>query len=135
MVQASETLQAVRSYSCTAILIAEDDEMICQIVSNALADDGHAVNAAADGEQAWEALRHDAYDLLVADNEMPRLTGIKLIERIRKAGNESASHCCFRRFLRREHARPSAASIEAVIPKPLANQKFLDIVRNVLSFE
>ena len=44
------------------ILIAEDDDIIRQIISNILADEGYAVNAAADGEQAWKALLQDPYE-------------------------------------------------------------------------
>ena len=115
------------------ILIAEDDEIIRQIISDALVDDGHAVNAAADGEQAWEALRHDAYDLLVTDNEMPRLTGIKLIERIRKSGMSLPVIVASGSFSVESMRDHPQLQIEAVIPKPFGKSEFLDIVRNVLS--
>jgi CheY-like chemotaxis protein len=67
------------------ILVA-DDEGMRRLISSVLAGVGFAVNAAADGEQAWEQLHHEHYDLLVTDNEMPRLAGIKLIERMREEG-------------------------------------------------
>ena len=68
------------------ILVADDDEGTRHLISAVLAGAGFDVNAAADGQQAWEALLHEHYDLLVTDNEMPRLTGIQLIERICEAG-------------------------------------------------
>jgi CheY-like chemotaxis protein len=67
------------------ILVAED-ELLRQLISSVLVDDGFAVDTAADGQEAWEALRDGHYDLLVTDNEMPRLAGLELIERIRKEG-------------------------------------------------
>jgi DNA-binding NtrC family response regulator len=114
------------------ILIAEDDEIIRQIISNVLAEDGHVVNAAADGEQAWEALRRDAYDLLVTDNEMPRLTGIKLIERIRQADMSLPVIVASGSFSVESMRDQPQLQIAAVIPKPFGKLKFLDIVRNVL---
>lgn len=57
------------------ILVADDDEAIRYLISTVLADAGFDVNAASDGQQAWEALLHEHYDLLVTDSHMPRLTG------------------------------------------------------------
>jgi DNA-binding NtrC family response regulator len=115
------------------ILIAEDEEIIRWIISNTLADDGYAVNAAADGEQAWEALRHDSYDLLVTDNEMPRLTGVKLIERIRQSGMSLPVIVASGSFSVESVRDYPQLQIAAVIPKPFDKLEFLDTVRNVLS--
>jgi len=68
------------------ILVADDEEGIRHLSSLVLAGGGFDVNVSADGEQAWDALSHEHYDLLITDNDMPRLTGMKLIERIRQAG-------------------------------------------------
>ena len=115
------------------ILIAEDDDIVRQIISNILADEGYAVNAAADGEQAWEALRQDPYDLLVTDNEMPRLTGIKLIERIRKAGMSLPVIVVSSAFpVDRARDYPQL-QITAAVPKPFGRLKLLDTVKSALS--
>jgi DNA-binding NtrC family response regulator len=114
------------------ILVADDDEGIRHLISSALADDGFAVNAASDGEQAWEALHHEHYDLLVTDNEMPRLAGIKLIERIRKEGMSLpviiASGTCSVERVRND----PQLQIAAVIPKPFDLLELLDTVRHAL---
>ena len=68
------------------ILVADDDEGLRYLLSVALTLAGYDVNLASDGEQAWDALCHEHYDLLITDNEMPRLAGLKLIERIRETG-------------------------------------------------
>lgn len=68
------------------VLVADDYEGARQVITDALVRAGFEVDTAADGETAWEALQLKHYDLLVTDNEMPRLAGIKLIERIRGAG-------------------------------------------------
>jgi CheY-like chemotaxis protein len=115
------------------ILIAEDDDIVRWIISNTLADDGYTVDAVADGEEAWETLRHDAYDLLVTDNEMPRLTGIRLIERIRNAGMALPVMVASGTFSAESVRDYPQLQIAAVIPKPFRKLEFLDVVRNVLS--
>lgn len=52
----------------------------------ALAQSGYDVDTAADGVEAWAALHDVNYNLLVADQEMPRLGGLELAAQARLAG-------------------------------------------------
>ena len=62
------------------ILIAEDEEPLRALVTRALAEDGHAVAATADGAEALETLQSEngGFDLLLADIKMPVMDGIAL---------------------------------------------------------
>ena len=72
---------------CTKrVLVVDDDVMSRRFVALVLARAGYAVDIAGDGEQGWDALDCGRYDLLVTDNDMPRLTGLQLAERLRRAG-------------------------------------------------
>ena len=51
-----------------------------------LAQAGYTVDTRKDGEEGWTALKLGRYDLLMTDNDMPRLTGLELVKRLRKAG-------------------------------------------------
>jgi DNA-binding response OmpR family regulator len=114
------------------ILVVDDEEDVRHLISSILAGDGFDVHAAADGEKAWEALQHEHYDLLITDNEMPRLTGIKLIERIRDAGM-SLPVIVASGFFSTEGVRDYAQlQIAAVIPKPFKIGEFLTTVRIAL---
>ncbi len=65
------------------ILVAEDDRLTRLLLTRALTGWGYEVVAAADGEEAWEALSRDGIRLVVSDWEMPRLEGPGLCRRIR----------------------------------------------------
>ena len=75
------------------ILIAEDDRITRTSLARQLTSWGHEVVAADDGQQAWEHYsRTDAiapapapFDLVITDWEMPRLSGVELVRRIREA--------------------------------------------------
>lgn len=69
------------------ILIAEDERITRATLERQLRGWGHEVVAAEDGEAAWEACRSGEFDIVVTDWEMPRLSGVELIERIRAAGS------------------------------------------------
>jgi two-component system, cell cycle response regulator CpdR len=64
------------------ILLADDDAATRDLVTRALATDGHNVEATQDGTEALEKLQAapTAYDLLITDVQMPGLDGIALAE-------------------------------------------------------
>jgi DNA-binding response OmpR family regulator len=64
------------------ILLVEDDGDIRRLNAEVLTHSGYHVHAAEDGAAAWETLQQNNYDLLVTDNEMPRMTGVELLKRL-----------------------------------------------------
>ncbi len=67
------------------ILVAEDDPVSRHLLQFTLHQAGYVVVTAADGEQAWERLQHGDIDLLLTDHQMPRCSGVELLERIEAA--------------------------------------------------
>lgn len=65
------------------ILLAEDDSVIADGLSRALQRGGYAVDHVATGLEADAALASQAYDLLVLDLGLPRLSGIEVLQRLR----------------------------------------------------
>jgi sigma-B regulation protein RsbU (phosphoserine phosphatase) len=65
------------------ILIAEDERITRATLERQLRGWGHEVVAAEDGEQAWQAFDAGDFDIVITDWEMPRLSGIDLVRRIR----------------------------------------------------
>jgi two-component system chemotaxis response regulator CheY len=114
------------------ILVVDDDEVILNLISTVLAEAGFDVDAAPDGQEAWEALANQKYDLLVTDNEMPRLAGLELIERIRDARMRLPIIVASGN-LSEEGARDyPQLQIAAVIAKPFSTLAFLDLVKAAL---
>lgn len=70
------------------ILVIDDDATMCEMIARTVRRVGFRAHLARDGEEGWQALCRSSYDLVITDNEMPRLTGIKLIERIRAVSGE-----------------------------------------------
>jgi CheY-like chemotaxis protein len=70
----------------SSILLAEDDPRARSLWTLTLARAGYAVTPVEDGLQAWETLVSKRFDLLVTDNEMPRLTGLELAAKARLEG-------------------------------------------------
>jgi len=70
------------------LLVADDDPGVRQYLVTVLERDGHEVDTAEDGEQAFRILRDADFDLVVIDVHMPKLTGLEVLERLHEAGRE-----------------------------------------------
>ena len=65
------------------ILIVDDDELLRLLNAEVLEAAGFQVDTAEDGEAGWDALQLRDYDLLITDNNMPKISGVELLEKIR----------------------------------------------------
>ena len=66
------------------ILITEDDEALAEALGFALTRAGYAVDRAAHGAAADEALKQDVFALLILDLGLPRLDGFEVLRRLRR---------------------------------------------------
>jgi DNA-binding response OmpR family regulator len=67
------------------ILLVDDDPALLDVVAMAFEDAGFAVETAGDGISAMAAVNRQRPDLVVTDVNMPRLDGLGLCRRLRRA--------------------------------------------------
>jgi signal transduction histidine kinase len=67
-----------------SVLVADDDQLVREVIQQLLVLEGHRVFLAEDGDQAWDLYRQIYPDIVVSDIKMPGLDGIELLERIRR---------------------------------------------------
>ncbi len=65
------------------ILIVDDDPSILRSFEKFLRGEGHAVSTACDGVEGWEAVLSGRPDVVLMDINMPRMTGLELLEKMR----------------------------------------------------
>lgn len=66
------------------ILVCDDDKDIVEAIEIYLAQEGHHILKAYDGEQAIRVLQNNPVDLLIIDVMMPKLDGIRATLKIRE---------------------------------------------------
>ena len=69
----------------TRILLVDDDALIRQACAQLLRCFGYQTETAKDGAVAWKALRAKSFDLLITDNNMPKISGVDLVKKVRSA--------------------------------------------------
>jgi CheY-like chemotaxis protein len=67
------------------ILVVDGDDDTRQLNTEVLIQFVYHVDAAKDATAGWEAIQLNNYDLLVTDNNMPKVSGIELLMKLRAA--------------------------------------------------
>lgn len=68
------------------ILVVDDMAAIRTSLREILTEENHEVEEAKDGEEALRKLEEDHFDIVFCDVKMPKIDGIELLERVKKAG-------------------------------------------------
>ena len=65
------------------LLLVEDDQLLGDGICTGLRQDGYTVDWVQDGEAADHALQSEHFDIVVLDINLPRLSGIEVLKRLR----------------------------------------------------
>ena len=65
------------------ILIVDDEEMICDMLSRRLTQEGFFCVTARNGKEALNHFYKDAFSLIISDIKMPEMDGIELLKRVK----------------------------------------------------
>jgi DNA-binding NtrC family response regulator len=129
---------ATRSARATkTVLIVDDEPAIVRMLKDALGmfrhEHGYTVEIACDGVDALAALERHQFDLVLLDMYMPRMSGLELLEEMRRlnvstpvlmlTGNDDA----------RSAADALSGGIFAYIPKPFDLQHLEHLVSLAVS--
>ena len=74
------------------ILVADDEKVTRHLLESFISDWGLNVTTAEDGQEAWEIFRTGNFELLISDWNMPRLSGLELIKKIRETSGNPYSY-------------------------------------------
>ncbi len=69
----------------TTLLILEDEPELAEILKEALEPVADQILVAHEGEQAWKMIESHSVDAILADYQVPKLTGLQLVERMLRA--------------------------------------------------
>ncbi|MGH2377465.1 MAG: response regulator [Candidatus Limnocylindria bacterium] len=73
------------------VLVVDDDDAICELVRQALSDQGYAVATVPHGAAALEMVKHHQPAVLLVDLRMPIMDGWAFVEQYRRVAGPPAS--------------------------------------------
>jgi two-component system, OmpR family, alkaline phosphatase synthesis response regulator PhoP len=116
------------------VLIADDEIHIIQVVAIKLKNNGFEVISAGNGAEAYDLACSELPDVIVTDYQMPFMTGLELIEKLR--ANEQTKHIpvvllTARSFAITEEMQESL-NVEACLSKPFSPKELLKSIQDIL---
>jgi two-component system response regulator PilR (NtrC family) len=114
------------------ILIVDDEESLREFLSIMLHREGYQVDTAVDGAQAAAHLRDHAYDLVISDIKMPRMSGLELLRHIKERSPETVVLMVTAFSTTEEAVEAMKQGAYDYITKPFQNEEIRLIVKNAL---
>jgi len=117
---------------CIRILLVDDDPYARELNAGVLIRSGYNVDIAGDGADAWKSLNDVSYDLLITDNQMPRVTGLELIKKLRSEDKTMPIILASGAMPTEELKQHPWLRLDAMLSKPFTIAELLETVKKVL---
>jgi two-component system sensor histidine kinase RpfC len=127
----SEYLKRRDSGRALRILVADDTASNRTVINKILERAGHGVELVETGEQVLDALDRDRYDVVIVDRNMPEVSGLDALKRIRfmYPGRDRIPVIVLSADVTPETRDESMeAGADAFLPKPVEAARLLDLI-------
>ncbi len=111
------------------ILLVEDEPSLVRYIKKGLEEEGHAVDAATNGQEALDASNMAVYDTIILDIMIPRVNGIEVCRRIRASGKTSSILMLTARDTIEDRVTGLDAGADDYLVKPFAFEELLARIR------
>ncbi|MFD2215829.1 response regulator transcription factor [Metabacillus endolithicus] len=114
------------------ILLAEDEEVLRMLVVDTLEDEGYSINEACDGQEAYDLIKQNDYDLILLDYMMPVYTGLELIELIRKENIQTKIMMLSAKSQATDQQKVLEAGADYFMSKPFSPIQLVERIEEIL---
>src|SRR5438132_7329323 len=111
------------------ILVIEDEKPIADFIVRGLREEGFSVEHAADGEDAWHALKTQSWEAVLLDWWLPVEDGLSLLRRFRQIDTATPVLFLTARDAVSERVRGLDAGADDYLCKPFAFEELLARLR------
>ena len=115
------------------ILVVDDEVGIRNLLFDVLSNEGFNVTLAKDGKESLKEMRKNRFDLLITDINMPKLDGIALLKKMKKAGRREKVILMTGRPVNRAAFEGHLQPVFDMLEKPFHIHNFLDAVTSALA--
>jgi two-component system response regulator VicR len=114
------------------ILVAEDEGPLREILAEGLRDEGFEVVTAPNGAEALDLYASEGpFDVLLLDEEMPHLTGRRLLARLREQG-ERVAVILFSGNLEISEQEQARLGVGPTLRKPVSLEELTQAIRRAV---
>lgn len=113
------------------ILLVDDAESILRLSKHFLEQLNACVTTASNGEDAIEKVDSEVFDLILMDIEMPVLTGIEAVKRLRERGYRGQIVAATALTGKEDRERVLEAGFDKYIAKPITKEGLVDLLNQL----
>jgi signal transduction histidine kinase/ActR/RegA family two-component response regulator len=116
------------------VLLAEDTPANCKLVERILARRGHTVRVAANGAEAIDLVRAEAFDLILMDVQMPVVDGLQATAEIRRLGSHAGTTpivAMTAHAMKEDRQRCLDAGMDGYLSKPITAAELVQVVERL----
>ncbi len=120
--------------TASKVLVADDEIHIIHVVAIKLRNNGYEVIAANNGAEAYELACRENPDIVVTDYQMPLMTGLELIEKLRhdeRTKDIPVILLTARSFAVSQEQQESLA-VASCLSKPFSPKELLKTIQDIL---
>lgn len=114
-----------------SILLVDDDPVVRMLVSEYLSAFGHQVTAVEGGRECFAALEGMAPDLVIVDYQMPEMSGLQVLERLKSSEGTKSIPVIMLSANAVEGEDSSGVKADKYVMKPFQLQEFLAAVESI----
>ena len=117
-----------------SILAVDDSASMRQMVSFTLKSAGYNVVEAVDGQDAWEKAGGRTFDLVLTDQNMPRMDGISLTKKLRESAQFKSTPILILTTESSDQMKQAgrAAGATGWLVKPFDPNKLIEVIQKVI---
>ena len=137
----SESALPARALAVSArslrILLADDNLVNQKVATTMLGKMGHRITLAKNGLEALEHWRHNQFDLILMDVQMPEMNGLQATMQIRREEDALGGHlpiiAMTASAMNEDRERCAAAGMDDFVSKPVSSQAIEQVITATLS--
>ena len=115
------------------IMVVDDEVGIRELLFDVLSKEGFAVTLAKDGQDSLQQMRRRRFDLVITDIDMPRVNGIELLRRMKRAGRKEKIIIMSGNTLNQEDIKREILPVITQLDKPFQMDRMLEAVSSALA--
>lgn len=115
------------------ILLVDDNQKSREAIGQVLGYLGHRITQCSDGWEAFSMLEQVNYDLVITDHEMPRMTGLELLQQMHSLNNNQNTEVVVLTGNSQATLRNQALvdGAYAYLLKPISLDQLLQVLKNL----
>jgi CheY-like chemotaxis protein/HPt (histidine-containing phosphotransfer) domain-containing protein len=117
------------------VLLAEDNDVIRQLITVLLEKIGLTVSTVNDGLQLVKKVQTESFDLIISDIHMPRMGGVEAVKLLKQSGCNVPFIALTANAIKDDITSYLCAGFDGYLGKPIERDKFVQVISTVLKVD